>query len=597
MHLWVQLQRLTTPLRRREEWISLGTWVLAVALLETAGPLSPTDAIDGLLLAGVLALALGTLRAHAIYRLRWVAALRRGVRTVASRMRGLDAQLGVDCRRTPPLRRGTPRAIWTATLVAVMALTAAGLVAAGLPEDLRVLSRYAYLPYLLLLGLLWSALGAGIVMGVMLPIATLHDRATGLKPVRARRRRVALQALGLLAAGLLAASLLPAWVAAWAAALVFGVTTVAVCVSPVRYGFIWLDPQGERRSLSWRRFNFLGSLVLGSAALTPLLVGLGDEVFHTAATETSLPMTRMVARAFAWTLLSLSLTLLFQLGGFLRLAVAFEVARRARPTLRIEGAATAADWAAVRALGWRPAGRRARPGEVRVCVEEGADPGDGLFGPTLPAAVPPGWLADPQSAGRLARRRVEDLRQRVQRGVIRALDGLVSRRFERGTGFWIAPHLWFARGLTRDQGEGENRDGDPIIEERLGRPWEGRMTWAARAYLFEVLAELEIDLIFVQDGVSPRRLTRVLRALFEVRDTYGPCRLEERHLALVPGVRALIQDDAGADTALSRTGFPEPDYRDVGRARLLLVFHDHGDHEEGARVPADWSHLPAPTPL
>lgn len=587
MQLWIRLRRLATPLRRREEWVSLAVWVVAVALLETAGPHSPSDAIDGLLLAGLIALAMATLRAHATHRLRWVGVVRRSLRSCGGLLRRFDTELGVDFRRTPRLRRGTPPPVLIATLLAASLLGGATLAAPLLPEGLRVLSQHAFVPYLVVLGALWIALGMGIVMGVMMPIVALHDRLAGVLEPGARRKRVALLSAATIGPVLLVALLVPAGYAAWGAATIFLITSATVALCPVRYELLWLDKAGERRSMTWRRYTGLGSLVLTCFALLPLMVGLGDQWLGDGFDATSLPMTRILARAFAWSCLILSGTLLVQLYGFIQRAVLFERARRSRPTARLVGEVTPEDEDVVRGMGWQLAGDDARAGEVRVTFAEDAAPSDPLFGPTLPAQVPPGWLTEPDSPRRLARKRVQDLRRRVVRGVARAMKAVSGRKFEQGTGFWVTPHLWFSKGLTRDSCEGQSVDGDPIIEERLGLPWERRMTWEARAYLCEVLTALQIDLIFVEDGVGARRFTQLLRTLFEVVDTHGARPLEERQVSLVPGVRVLIQDDAGLERPLGRKGFPEPDYSDLGRARLLLVFRDRGGHAEREETPQD----------
>ena len=109
-----------------------------------------------------------------------------------------------------------------------------------------------------------------------------------------------------------------------------------------------------------------------------------------------------------------------------------------------------------------------------------------------------------------------------------------------------------------------------------------------------MLRALEIDLIFVEDGVGWRRLRRVLRALFEVFDVHGGRRpAEEVHFRGLPGTRVLIHEFQFDDPFKSEL-YPEPKYDFLGRARLLHVFRDRGEQEELIEPPYDFSRTPAP---
>lgn len=594
MQLRAHLRRLRGPLSRREEWLSLGTWTLALAALETAGPRSPSDAVDGLLLAGLLALAGGTYLVHQRVGLRWVGALGRACRGARASLQRLwpgELRLGIDYRRRPPLPNRVPRPLLFEALGAVAVLAAALAFGHLFPEGLRSLARAAYVPYLVLLGSLWVATWFGIFMGVLLPIVALGERASTRGPAEGRTRRVALQALGLFTALGVAAYFLPAWVAARGVAVTTVLIIVGLALVPVRHGFVWCQ-DGRKHGLSWRTFGLWISIFFVALAFTPLLLGMGDEVLGEPRAETSLSLTRAMGRALAWSLLSLSGTLLAMLLGLGSLALSFERARRVPGRLRLEGAPAPEDQAALRALGWRLASEEARRGELRLRVEAGAPTPDPVFGPTLPSTVPPGWLASPDAEPALARARVLDLRRRVVRGVCGALQAATERTFERGTGYFLAPHLWFMSGLTRDEDEDDQTPG-----RSLGLPWDRRMTWEARAYLYGVLDDLEVDLIYVEDGVPARSIGVLLRRLFEVHDTHGAQPVLEQQLALIPGVKAVVQDDVDGDPGLSEEGYPEPDYEDVGRARLLLIFKDRGGERDGAEDPEDARGRPAPAVL
>lgn len=597
MQVLVRLRRLKRTLSRREEWLSLGAWVLVLALVHAVGPSSPSDTVDGILLAGLIAGALTTARVHRTHDLRWVAALGDGLRAVRARLAAHEVPMGFDLRESPRLRRGMPLPLRVLPAVALGLLLGTTLAAPHLPGGLRELAGRAYLPYLLLLVALWSACGLGILMGIGMAIAALNDRLAGVLDHRARVRRVRRE-VGAILLGLAAlATLLPAHHAAYASAALLLALLLLIAAGPLRPAFLWVDGGGERRVVSCRAFGLAVAVGIGGLTLAPLVVGLGEEAFGQSSEGSStMGMTRILAGAFAWVSLPLALTTLVQTHLFLRRSGRLERGRRARPVLRLEGRPTEEDRDAVRRLGWRLAGREATPGELRLRVEPGARLPDPLFGPTLPAVVPPGWLTREEAGRRLGRRRVHGLRRAVERGIRRALKAVAGREFVRGSGYFVTPHLWFTSGLTRDEREmdGEHERGDPVLEPRLGPPWEHVMSWEARAYLADVLAALELDLIFVEDGVGHRRLIRVLRTLFEVHDTHGSRRIEERQLSLVPGVRVVVQDEAGLDAPLLRTGYPEPSYRDLGRARLLLVFRDRGGESDRVEAPVDADDRPVP---
>ncbi len=91
-----------------------------------------------------------------------------------------------------------------------------------------------------------------------------------------------------------------------------------------------------------------------------------------------------------------------------------------------------------------------------------------------------------------------------------------------------------------------------------------------------------------------RRLKRVLACIFEIHDRFGGERLvDERHFRGIQGVRVILHE-LHLDTPLLRSGYPEPDYEDLGRARVLHVFRDRGGEEEEVLTPSDQGSRPAP---
>jgi len=67
--------------------------------------------------------------------------------------------------------------------------------------------------------------------------------------------------------------------------------------------------------------------------------------------------------------------------------------------------------------------------------------------------------------------------------------------------------------------------------------------------------------------------------LFDHFDVWGAQPVEEPHLRPVPGTRIIIHDVA-YDTTLQGDGHPEPDYEDIGRARIFHIMVDRGGTDE-----------------
>ena len=78
----------------------------------------------------------------------------------------------------------------------------------------------------------------------------------------------------------------------------------------------------------------------------------------------------------------------------------------------------------------------------------------------------------------------------------------------------MAPHLWFVAGLTRDEVTGGD-DEPAFLTEVVGPPYAEVFTLPVRRYLYRVLKSLEVDLIFVEDGVGYRKNEPVIRLHME----------------------------------------------------------------------------------
>jgi hypothetical protein len=147
---------------------------------------------------------------------------------------------------------------------------------------------------------------------------------------------------------------------------------------------------------------------------------------------------------------------------------------------------------------------------------------------------------------------------------------------------------WFVLGLSRDdEGDATDDRETTALDGIVGPPYHSVFAPEARYHFRQITTALEIDLIFVESGLTFRRLVRVLRVMFEIYDVHGGRqRAEERHFVGLPGTRVIIHDyDLTSARSHGRETYPEPDYQQIGRARILHVFKDRGEVEEFEPVP------------
>ena len=197
----------------------------------------------------------------------------------------------------------------------------------------------------------------------------------------------------------------------------------------------------------------------------------------------------------------------------------------------------------------------------------------------------PEQLQDPIVLSRLRRRDHIQRRRRLLRGIQTLFKHTQSRSYQYGEGFWLAPHLWFVLGMSRDSAGPSGIEADGAWIEINGPPYHRVFSRHDRHHWHQIMQTTEIGLIFVADGVRFSSLKRTLRVIFEINDMHGGRRrVEDRDLVGIPGVRCILHD-LDLDTPFTNRHYPEPDYEDVARARVLHIYRDRGGEEEILGVP------------
>lgn len=494
-------------------------------------------------------------------------------------------QLGFDLRGSPPIPRRFPPQVLLPVAASVATCTLVGSTLGQWPgaarEALRDLSGLACVAALA------GVWGATLALALALTFLPLHwlDAVLDNSPAWRPRRRTVRHAALALHVGLLAACavLLPIEIAL----LVVAFTVVLEALDALLPGqrslvMLWRRKQeaGEVCSISFGLVNLSIFAAAAAAIVSLALVGVGEELAGNASADTI--CSRVLGTALIWSAAGFCVAFVLpQMAYSLRVQLE-DPALSLPPVAWVDGA-RASERAAIRSglaragLRARFAPRARRATDVPLALATAPLAADSTT-PTWPLAIRPADLEDP-SVQRTVHRRVEILsRRNLMKGLAKSFKAAARRRYRKGEGYWLAAHLWIQDRLARDTEENERWIVGPAYRRILTRQ--------ARRHFHAVMQALEIDLIFVADGVGFRRLKPVLGILFECYDVYGPRRLvDERFFRGVPGVRVLFQDFTLERPLLGTKRYTEPDYDELARARILHVFRDRGDDEHEDRVP------------
>jgi hypothetical protein len=578
-------------------------WGAGLALLELLGRLAPNDLADGCL---VSLLGAGICMAWMCDPWRVLRkALIGGLALFRRTFAGSRIVFGIDFRGTTPLRDGFPP-WWQRLIVGSVSLAALLLVASVFwSGNLRSwLAGGSYVFYLSALGVLWALLLTGHLVNAFVGFAVIHDFCVesydGQKPrpLRGEFASVAACASAALFGSLIFGAGIPL-----AILIIVGVIwAVSFSVARVGFSVLWAQRPGQ----TLRRFDGRwlwaqwGLLFLWTMAIVMLALGERAWDILPQPPNTAMPFTLLLADLLAWLA---AITAILLLAHWLRMVWMMghlSPKRPPLPSLAVLGPLHRFERQglrqALRKQGWAARFRR-RDGDACDAVIA-LTPGQ-----LATWRREPDWFRDPEwlesvceSEQLAAWRRKAEIRSRRQ--MLRGLEKLWKRmkrcRGLGGSGFWLGLQHAFILGLARDHTGHLNWGRETtILDEIIGQPFCAVMPPIARYHYRQMTTALQIDLIFVEDGVSFRRLVRVLRMMFEVYDLHGgrmPAR--EHHFQGLPGVRVILHEFQLDDTeSHGRSGYPEPDYEEIGHARVLHVFRDRGEAEEPVDVPgaADWT--------
>ena len=514
-------------------------WVILLSLLEVAGRSSRTDVFDAaaLLLVGIAA-GLTSLVSHGRYR---------SLSSLAGPYLNqfwewLKRELncwGIDFRDEPKLKSALPRT-WRILLVgASVATTLAFVGSAWMPHLTRTtLVTHFYLGWLVL----WASVCLSalflIVFQAFIVLGGIHDqlvqryRGQGKRPPEPERNFVRV----VLILTIVAAFCLPVWLALGFMVLFLAIHTVAIAFYGNDLVFTWQDRRQQKLfRLDGRWVMWLQWLPIWTPATLLVLFLRGDSVWGISQTPglPTLIITTALGQLLAWTAVTGTAVL-----------TAFSLRS--------------------------------------LSLSRWANPSRG------PCLAPAKFDQPELRKAEIAYRR------QITKGLESLFKRAARVKSRTDAGFWLALQHWYILGLMRDEETSPRLTGEEtIFDSVVGWPFYQVISQPARHHYWQITKALQIDLIYLEKGISYRKLVPVLRMLFELYDMHaGQRRAEERDFSNLPGLRVVIHDYDSSREPLKLTGYPEPDYEDFSRARILHVFKDRGEETSDEFVPDSTEGLP-----
>ncbi len=596
----------------------LVAWIVLIAVLEVAGRSIQSDVGDiGVLLLLAMAVTASAL-IHARIRANWVDRIRRGFFRLWVRVQSWRMEVGVDFRKSPSLPRGMPNLWSNGILTAALLLVGLMILRDVFPGGIRAyLASGSYTVYLIALAIVWGAMGAMAAFMLLLPVTLIHNelvsRHVGQQP-RSMRDEFVAQSLFLVIL-LVAGVFLPAWFPALglivAMFLVLGIQIFRMIPSLV---LTWKRTALHRlvsnksdesnddtvRVMEYRDWISAQLLAVGLIACSLIILTRGSLLFATTAggAGNGMIVTPLFGLFFSWCVLAGFGAVLYLLWRLIWMGRFANPSHPVRPVLFVQGEADRAAQKQVRRelaeQGWnvRFAPEHPKPLDVKISIAPGTEQTVDIEGPSWPMEVPFSRLTAADNLWRYERRDEIQKRRVLVSGFQKLFKRAARRVFKQGQGYWLGPQHWFIVGMSRDVPEDELHDDDSLFDEIIGTPYFRLFPREARNHFLQMMQALQIDIIFVGDGVGFRRFRKVLNCLFEVYDMHGgKQRAEERHFVGIPKTRVVILD-LEPESRKEERAYQEPDYDQIGRARILEIFRDRPDHEEVSDTPMEDTDVP-----
>ncbi|MFY7951474.1 MAG: hypothetical protein ACOVT5_03105 [Armatimonadaceae bacterium] len=587
-----------------QSWVQVGYTALLVVCalsLELVGRRATSDVQDSLYALVLLGIVGATALWHRRRPLPWVGWLHAQGTRLLKLLKSARSAHGIDFRGTPPLPPRLPLGVWATGVVSLLALAAGAVGWEYAPGGWRLVGVYtSYVLYLTGVTLVWLVLLGVLMAGLFLPVLLLDRRLTDTFSDNDRRLVVFFTALAYLFVIVAAAAFVPV-----AVPLVVSLLGVGVAV--------WWGsrPRLSDIALLWRhsRTRAVHSIPVHRvvAVLTVLLtLGLvavvvnarAGRLFGPVDVADPMPLTASLAGLVAWVIPGLQVLL----GVRVREKQRTNPAARTPMTVFVRNKLSPEAGAAVKAklAGWgwtvRDGLDAAGPDDVHIQLVHPELSEATEFDPIWPLKITPADLDNPLVKERLERRDEIHLRRRVFKGLSKLLKKGYESRKGKGGGFWLAPHWWFIDGLGREEGDKAKRteDGEGELLRRVGPPFEKAFGQRPRQYLHKVLRAVQIDVIYIEDGVPLKAVEKVLRQLLEVYDVHAGRRIVDDHTFRgIPKVRVMVHEFSPEKPPTAVT-YKQPKFDDLSRGRVLHLFKDKGDHEEVSDVPFDTDYVPSP---
>lgn len=578
-------------------WFTL--WIVSVLVgLELFGRTGATaDYFDVLAV-----LILFSVVSFAVFRHRkdphpWFLWLERFTDRTFRRLVRMRHDLGVDFRGDPPLPRRLPRLIPALFLgvTLVGSIFAAGW--AVRPDGWRaVVSVLPYVLYLVVVAGIWMGLIGIMMAGIALPIRVMEGVIEGL----AQGSKPAVCAVYFITVLFLSFSFPPAIPLAFAG-LILSVCLMVYCRTgaPVP-GVVWKGTESKVTSVIPAHRVF--AIVVGLATLLAVVLitaACGGTLLERPEWEGTMPLTVMAGAIAAWFIPGIAAVLAAMAWNLYQ----GDPARRTPATLHISKAIPTEELTRIRnivsAWGWRlttaPQKSNSEAVSIQIVPAELSEARE--FDPGWPLKVCLEDLTEEVVKDRLIRRDEIQLRRAGFKGLKKLFKRAGLQKGTSGSGVLFAPHWWFIEGLDREEEPDGEKDEDFEFGKlrRVGPSFDRVLPQRVRQHWHEVLRATQIDLMYLEDGVSAKSFERVLRQILDIYDRNAGKRKAEDHLFRgIPKVKVMIHEYAPGNEFDPGSDYPEPKFMELSRARVLHVFKDRGDATELEDVPFDMSWEPEP---